>query len=821
MNHKHLLLTCFLLAFGLHQKVEAQLTLEQIRPMLDTRGTEFDRNTEIWSGMWITVPGMDPHEYSVSYYRKDIVLDTVPDEYIIHVTGDNRYKLYVNDALVSVGPARGDYWHWKVSRVDLSSYLHTGHNVVAAMVCNYGKETPCAVFSLATGLLIDGEGEASALNTDETWLCIEDKGFSPLKVSLPTFYVAGPGEYVDMYQTVPNWRQPDCDLSAWTHAHPFDMATPHDTDFGTGNYSRMLVDNNLPEMERTIERLQRVRRFSCTTQKLNLPKGWPLTTAHVTIPANSEVDLLFDHDHLTNAYLTLQWSKGRNAAITVTYAEALYNDTLRLIKANRNDVDGMFLIGRKDQIVSNGTDLQSFSTLEWRTFRYVGLHIKTQEEALVLDDIYSTFTGYPFQLRAHLDTDDPELQKMLEIGWRTQRLCAYETYMDCPYYEQLQYLGDTRIQALITLYNTGDDTMVRNFLTQADQSRNAEGCAQGRYPTVITQYITPYALSYVYALHDYMMYGDDAAFLASLLPGAEAIMSYFTRYQQADGRLRNLPGWNFSDWVDNNEGWSMGVARRGNDHCSALMDLQFLLGLEQVAEIENFLGYTERATQYQQQAQHLRNGIQKAYWDPTRGLYADASDHKFFSQHTGSLALLAQMVEGEKAKEMARRLLDDATLAPCSVYYKYYLHAALIKAGLGDEYLSWLDIWRENISLGLTTWAETSDIRGTRSDCHAWGASPNIEIYRTLLGIDSDAPGFTRVRIEPHLAGLKADKKGTRKIGGSVPTPHGDIQVSYTVDKSGRLNALIVLPQGVDGTLLWNNEEHGLNEGRNELFIGS
>ncbi|WP_372490084.1 hypothetical protein [Chitinophaga sedimenti] len=32
------------------------------------------------------------------------------------------------------------------------------------------------------------------------------------------------------------------------------------------------------------------------------------------------------------------------------------------------------------------------------------------------------------------------------MGWRTSRLCAYETYMDCPYYEQLQYIGDTRIR---------------------------------------------------------------------------------------------------------------------------------------------------------------------------------------------------------------------------------------------------------------------------------------------------------------------------------------------------------------------------------------
>ena len=47
-------------------------------------------------------------------------------------------------------------------------------------------------------------------------------------------------------------------------------------------------------------------------------------------------------------------------------------------------------------------------------------------------------------------TADPEINRMFEVGWRTARLCAMETYMDCPYYEQLQYIGDARIQAMIS-----------------------------------------------------------------------------------------------------------------------------------------------------------------------------------------------------------------------------------------------------------------------------------------------------------------------------------------------------------------------------------
>jgi hypothetical protein len=60
--------------------------------------------------------------------------------------------------------------------------------------------------------------------------------------------------------------------------------------------------------------------------------------------------------------------------------------------------------------------------------------------------------------------------------------------------------------------------------------------------------------------------------------------------------------------------------------------------------------------------------------------------------------------------------------------------------------MNWLDIWKDNLANGLTTWAEISDINNTRSDCHAWGSHPNIEFFRTVLGIDTDAPGFKAIK---------------------------------------------------------------------------
>ncbi|MEJ0033876.1 MAG: hypothetical protein WDO15_27670 [Bacteroidota bacterium] len=111
------------------------------------------------------------------------------------------------------------------------------------------------------------------------------------------------------------------------------------------------------------------------------------------------------------------------------------------------------------------------------------------------------FTGYPFQVVSSFSTDKPNLQKNLEIGWRTARLCAGETYMDCPYYEQLQYFGDTRIQCLVTMFNSKDDRLVRNAILQGDQSRFAEGVTMSRYPTAQVQIIPPFSLWWIGMVH--------------------------------------------------------------------------------------------------------------------------------------------------------------------------------------------------------------------------------------------------------------------------------------------------------------------------------
>lgn len=303
------------------------------------------------------------------------------------------------------------------------------------------------------------------------------------------------------------------------------------------------------------------------------------------------------------------------------------------------------------------------------------------------------------------------------------------------------------------------------------------------------------------------MYGSDKEFVVDKIAGARQILNYFNKYTDVDGSLIYLPNWFFTDWVD---GWKRGMGPVGKDGSSAILDLQLLLAYQNSADLERFSGLSEMASLYEEQVKLLATTIRNKYWDNDKQVFADTPEKNAYSQHTNSLAIIAGLVSGIDAENLGNKILKDSSMAQASIYFKYYVHQALVKAGLGNDYMSWLNVWRRNIDLGLTTWAEDSDVENARSDCHAWGSSPNIEFFRKILGIDSSSPNFETVKIEPHLGSIQ-------EISGSIPHPAGTVSVNYSLSKNRK--AEIVLPNSVTGVFIWKGSIYKLKGGSNVFTI--
>jgi hypothetical protein len=742
----------------------------------------------VWTARWIGVPGAPPAEYGVYHFRRTFELTAKPEKFVVHASADNRYQLFVNGRRVAWGPARGDLFHWRYETIDLAPYLQAGRNVLAAAVWNFADLAPEAQITYATGFLLQG---GSAVDTGREWKCIRNEAYSPIEVTsalVRGYWAAGPADRVDAAKYPWGWEQRDFDDSAWKTAVVVSPAAGREAQDVHSRW--MLVPRDIPAEEERTE----------PPMKPRGGQGIPLA-----IPAETKTALLFDQGYLTTAYPELTVSGGRGATVKLRYAEAMFP------KGNRNDVEGKQFVGYYDEFLADGGAARTFRPLWWRTYRYLQLEVETKGEALHLDGLRGTFVAYPFERRARFESDSAELARILDVGWRTARLCAHETYMDCPYYEQLQYVGDTRVQCLVSLFNSGDTRLMRNAIEQIDQSRQAEGATMSRYPTRLEQFIPGFSLWWIGMVHDYWRYVDEPEFVRAMLPGVRAVLSFFESYQKENGSLRQLPWWRYFDWVPS---WPSGNAPAGPDGSAALFDLLLLMGYRWAAELEGALGRTALADFYTGRERQLRQTAQQLYW--TGEMYADTPEHvgaghaRPASQHTNTLAVLADVITGEAARGLMRRITAAPSLAVPGLFFQFYVHQALAKVGEGDTYLDRLGPWREMLAKGLTTFAEVVDRTGapSRSDCHAWSASPNIEIFRTVLGVDSAAPGFRRVSIRPHLGKLAFAR-------GSVPHPRGSVEVAI----EGR-TVRVLLPAGVTGLFEWRGLRRPLAAGENTFNVG-
>ena len=785
-----------------------------------TVNTSWDQERHSWEANWITHPTASVLDYGVFLFRNEFRLERAPESLVVHLSADNRYKLWVNGQMVTTGPAKGSFNYWRYETIDLGPWLVEGDNVLAVEVFNLGEERPAAMFSRQTAFIFQSDksvGGDVELNTPGTWRVRENSAYSPITVSgddVGGYYVAGPTDRFqsDLYPW--GWKEAGYDAAQWSDSRRVEKGVGRGYMHGV---NWMLVPRNIPLMESGEIRFKQLARSS----GMEIPEGFIGGDKAFVVAAGDTVTLLLDQGELTVGYPVLKFSGGPGSSMKLSYAESLRNPDGS--KGNRNQIEGKEILGYHDLILPDGGANRSFQPLWLRTWRYVQLDIICAEEPLVIHDIYGDFNAYPFQEKGSFSSDNPTHDQIWEAGWRTARLCAGETYMDCPYYEQLQYLGDTRIQALISLNVSGDDRLMRNALELADQSRMPEGLTLSRGPSYIPQVIPAFSLYWVDMVHDYYMYRQDDIFLRQFLPGMEAVLGWFERRIDFTGMLGPLEWFNFADWTD---GFMVGAPPGADLGHSALISLNYVYALERAAEvftwfaeIDNSEALALQAQAFLIQAERTRKAVYNLCYDYSSGLLADLPlddpskdlyKSGVFSQHTNILGLLTESFPEDDQAEVMEKVLADSTLIPTTIYFRFYLFQAMKKTGMADGYTDMLGSWERMLSNGLTTFQE-GDYKD-RSDCHAWSASPLYHFLSLVAGITPAEPGFQSVNITPALGDLQ-------QIDATMPHPAGMIELQLERKGKDGIKGVVVLPEGLHGTFIWDERELPLIPGKQEIKL--
>ncbi|MDX2194838.1 MAG: alpha-L-rhamnosidase C-terminal domain-containing protein [Cytophagales bacterium] len=744
--------------------------------------------------------------YQSILFIKPFNINSLPDKYVINISADNHFRLYVNGTYVTHGPTKGDAANWYYHAIDIKPYITNGNNLIGVEVVNRGRFRALSEFSNFCGLYVKGTTSLSqSLNTDGTWKMYQCFATFP---NMDNHMFVGAREVYFSGNYPHGWQNIDYDHAKWNNAQILTDTIP-----------QKLTNSPIPLMYEQVKKIKSIRWEASkyepiTQQNLN---NWLAAKSPVTIEPWSETILLLDAGELTNAFPLLTFSGAIYSNVKLTYAEALFEKPYNYDenKGHRDSVRNKYMRGTRDEIILDNKSMITYSPAYFRTFRYIQLKITTLSEPLTIYPIKYRTTGYPLVANGTFICNDTMLNNIWNTGWRTAKLCALDTYVDCPYYEQLQYIGDTRIQALITLYMSGDDRLIKKALTDFYTSMGADSLTKSRYPDRWgQQIIPPFSLFYISMLHDLLMHTTNDDFIKSHIPAIKKILQWHKNRLNNEGILGPIPYWNFIDWtadwkwVGYDAGSGIPVRAEKEGRC-AVHTLQYLMALQKAAFIMSYYN-DANAKMYLIEAQDLQTIIHSKYWRPDLNLYADFPDgNSSYSQHCQALAVLTDVCPKNQAKKLVVNMFETKSLIQASYYYRFYLLQAMKHAGMGNEYLGKLEPWKKMLNIGLTTFAERDE--PSRSDCHAWSASPNYDFLATVLGVEPNEVGFKSVKISPNIGTLN-------QVQGTVPHKNGIIMVKY-IKHEKSLEANITLPANLYGIFSYNGKTIKLVPGEQNISV--
>lgn len=350
-------------------------------------------------------------------------------------------------------------------------------------------------------------------------------------------------------------------------------------------------------------------------------------------------------------------------------------------------------------------------------------------------------TGYPWRWTVDFRDPDPAVTRMLQTARRTLECCTRDTFLDCPHYEQLQYIADSRLEMLASYAVSADRRLPEKALRQLARGQNADGAMRCRFPDWTpcdfqafsfgrALVIPGFELLYIQMVHDFARLRCKDELVRALLPVLRKIRERMARLRGRDFLLRDLPGWNFLDWLPN---WKRGVPPYCENGSGCTLNWLYLRSLRDLADIERHFGRPEYADSALREAERCEEAVIGRFYVPERGAFAEDEGKRYFSEHAQVFALLAA------GRREVLPHLEQEDLDPCGIYFSFYFLEACRLYGLRESYERRLAKYRELAARPeVTTFPE--EFQHWRSWCHAWSAHSLFFHYQKGTSIVDPIP---------------------------------------------------------------------------------
>ena len=198
--------------------------------------------------------------------------------------------------------------------------------------------------------------------------------------------------------------------------------------------------------------------------------------------------------------------------------------------------------------------LESFEpyTLQFLQFFVLSGHLRIHRVGL---------RGYEAPLPKPVLTGSPSLSAVVEAAWSTIRQNAPDLLTDCPSRERAGWLWDSLYSARVTKLLSGssayETAFLENYLLAPDTLAQLPTgmlpmCYPADHPDGV--FIPQWSLWLVLQLKEYARRsGGTDSLVAGFRSKIERLFEWFEPFENSDGLLEDLPGWQFIEWSRANE----------------------------------------------------------------------------------------------------------------------------------------------------------------------------------------------------------------------------------------------------------------------------
>jgi hypothetical protein len=421
-----------------------------------------------------------------------------------------------------------------------------------------------------------------------------------------------------------------------------------------------------------------------------------------------------------------------------------------------------------DDFTFNQTQGKDFQVPVSKAFRY----IYVEDSQLSYDSISMLYEYLPLEYKGAFRCNDDLLNKIWEVSAYTLHLTTREFFIDGIKRDRWIWSGDVYQSALMNYYLFFDSPSVSRTMLNL----------RGKDPVSShINTIMDYTFYWFICIYDYYRYTGDKKFIERFYPRMKSLMDYCLSRRNANGMMEGLPGdWVFIDWAD------FRMSKAGEVSFEQLLFYRSLETMALCAEIAN---RPDDRNQYKKEAEELFSKFFPAFWSEEKNAFVHNREKGVKSEqvtpYTNVFAVLFNYLDEEKTAAVKQSvLLNPDALKITTPYMRFYELEALCILGEQEYVLKEIrDYWGGMLRLGATSFWEkyNPNESGTehlamygrpfgKSLCHAWGAGPLYLLGKYYLGVKPEKEGYKEFSIRPVLGDLQW-------MEGSVPTPHGAIQV--------------------------------------------